>query len=193
MPEARPKMQIGASPGKLLLAAGLAVALTVVLIVQFSGTSNAGDTNRSKRPKKTADRAAPPTSRAGDAPRAPEPVESQPAVNPWPKLGREEVLEYDPFTLPVAISRHQVATEAQSRREAEARQRREELAQKEAAWNRALDTLQREGVTAVIGDDRDGNVAVIGSRILRVGDDLEGFRIIAIEPDGVVLQQPTHD
>jgi hypothetical protein len=56
-----------------------------------------------------------------------------------------------------------------------------------------LDQLHQEGVQAVIGSARNGRAALVGSRVVRVGDVLGGFRVVGIEPDGVVLERPADE
>jgi hypothetical protein len=68
--------------------------------------------------------------------------------------------------------------------------RREELLRMRAAQAEALHGLRLEGVKAVVGSRRDGHVAVIGSQVVRVGDMLDGFRVVQIDPDGVIVEQP---
>jgi hypothetical protein len=65
----------------------------------------------------------------------------------------------------------------------------EELAQA-ARRQVALAGLLSQGVGAVLRDEQ-GAAALLGSRRVRVGDELEGFRVVAIEQDGVVLEAVT--
>ncbi|OHB66540.1 MAG: hypothetical protein A2V70_05300 [Planctomycetes bacterium RBG_13_63_9] len=55
--------------------------------------------------------------------------------------------------------------------------------------DQALDGLRQQGVAVVIGSG-ERYVAVVGSQTVRVGDLLDGFRVIAIAPDGVTVERP---
>ena len=144
--------------------------------------------------------------RGGPAQRPPRsrPVQKQPAepaktvaVNAeivprklWPRIPVEEVLQHDPLKLPAflavntggsAVSEHdQSSTQAQTRANAEA-----EMRQRHAK----LTLLQQQGVNVIVSGPH-GTSAMIGARQVHVGDDIDGFVITEIRPDGVVLTDP---
>jgi len=179
------------SPLKLALAVVLSVAFVVVLIIQFGGVSSGDDDARPESGGKA--RAQIPHSKRGTK-AAGDDARTQPAEDSaerWPRVELADVLKYDPFATPPAFSDQGSATVSpeEQRRQAE-QKRREELLQKQAEREKALEKLQKEGVKAILGSSRGGTVAVIGSRTIHVGDKLDGFRVVAIKPDGVVLQEP---
>jgi hypothetical protein len=48
--------------------------------------------------------------------------------------------------------------------------------------------LQERGVNVIVRG-RDEYVAMIGNRTVHVGDDIDGFTVTAIEPDGVRVER----
>ncbi len=102
-----------------------------------------------------------------------------------------EVLRHDPFARPAAFSQQRATVAAsQGEHNDEAAQRQKELKQKQARRDQIIARLRQEGVKAIFGGGSEGTIAVVGAETIRVGDKLEGFRVIAIGPDGVVLEQP---
>ena len=181
--------KIGASPMKLALAAVLTVVFVAVLIVQFGGISDAQPAGRKRGQRRDRIRSPQPTSpeRPDRSPRD-LPITHR-TTRAWPILELEQVLEYDPFALPAPFSGHQEAASQQTgQRQADALG--EELARRRAEQEQALVKLQEAGVKAIVGGGRRENVALVGSRIVRVGDELDGFRVLAIKSDGLMLQQP---
>jgi hypothetical protein len=182
---------LGASRGKLILIAVLAVILVLVVAVQFGGKSGAKETTESE----SADEASAPEpaaqpSAADDeaAPKRPQTVEIS---RPWPEWKLADVLEHDPFATPELLGRRDNRSDrnADLEREAEAAARREAIAQRRAEQDRLAEQLQKEGVRALVGSSRNGRAAIVGSKTVRVGDVLGEFQVIAIEPDGVVLER----
>jgi len=51
----------------------------------------------------------------------------------------------------------------------------------------ALTALRSKGAAAVVRSER-GAAAVIGNRVVRVGDVVEGYRVVSIDPQGIVLE-----
>ena len=47
-----------------------------------------------------------------------------------------------------------------------------------------------DGMKAVVGNPQKGLTAVVGGKTVRVGDLLDGFRVVAIDAEGVVLEKP---
>lgn len=191
MPEPQSRFGIGATPGKMALAAALTVVFVVVLIVQFGGTSETGEARRPKTAEGNPRPTPRPNRSAQTAQKSPSPPVRQLPTRTWPTLERAEVLRYDPFALPAAFSLHQPTVAAsQGKHDDEAARRQKELKQKQARRDQIIARLQQEGVKAVFGGGSEATVAVVGTKTIRVGDKLEGFRVLAIGPNGVVLEQP---
>ena len=178
MPKLPESSKLGATPGKLALIAVLAVVLVVALAVQFGGSLGAGRPRDGDRGRESqspgpagqlAAQSAQPSEDAG---------KGHDASRPWPKLELADVSAYDPFAVrtPVTKPPEPPATTAESDAD-------------RAQQDQLLEQLREEGVQAVIGGSRNGNAAVIGSQIVRVGDVLDGFRVVGIEADGVVLER----
>jgi len=177
------------TPRQLLLIAVLGVILAVVLIVQFGGASGGPDGSQ-------------PVSRPQAAPSGPaQAPEKQPAAGTqaagplspgaktrqdsrrppkprWPKLSGQAAGQYDPFAMPEPLARQAKA-----------------LAQKDArgkggphnpATDPALAALRRKGTDAILRDGK-GTVAVIDKNVVRVGDVIQGYRVVSIDDDGVLL------
>lgn len=181
---------LGATPGKLVLIALLAVVFVVVVAVQFGGSSSAKQTCPPEKHKA-------PTSRppAQIAPRdvqpSPRPRSAQNASHQWPKSELNEVLGYDPFAAPASFFDHQNSANSTGKRELDdgPSARQEELARQRAEQDQFLEQLRKDGVKAVVGSAVNGRAALIAAQTVRLGDVLGGFRVIAIEADGVVLER----
>ncbi len=192
MPEPGGKSILSASPRQLALVAILAVIFVVVLIVQFGGSSGAEEAAWDEN---TAGAEAPRPPRETGAPAAQTPApaaQRRAGARPWPTLSLQDVLSYDPFATPPAFSAESEAAGAGSSSPlaADAANRQDEEAQKQAERERVLARLRQEGVKAILGSRDKGRVAVVGSQTIHVGDVLDGFRVIAVEPDGLVLELP---
>ena len=62
-----------------------------------------------------------------------------------------------------------------------------ELRQRELARQEVLAEMRTAGV-GMLFQNETGSVAVIGTRVVHIGDLIEGFRVVAIGRDGVVLE-----
>jgi len=178
MPKLPESSKFGVTPGKLALIAVLAVVLVVVLAVQLGGVCGAkqsadGDPER-EGPKpgpngRLSARAAQPSREFGSG---------QDASCSWPKPELADVLGCDPFAAGAPVARPPESLDSTL-----------QGAAGRAEQDKLLEQLQEEGVQAVVGGARNGNVAVIGSKIVRVGDLLGGLRVVGIDADGVVLER----
>jgi hypothetical protein len=108
-----------------------------------------------------------------------------------PELAR--VVAYDPFALPAAFPQPvQTVAGAQSgvdsEGETDAATAAAKLAEAIESLQSELKALQERGVHVII---RGGNeyVAMIGDRTVRVGDEINGFKVTSIEPDGVRVER----
>jgi hypothetical protein len=180
------------TPGKLALIGVLAVVLVIVIYIQY------GDQLKSKVVSSL------PTSTAA-APRS-KPAKSKIARKDdvadtdftlrkstgsratWqaPELG--SVVAYDPFALPASFPQLRqgdaenalAQTEAQKTQDASVQQAA--LEAERTQLQAALASLKQQGVQAVI---KRGNqsIAIIGGQEVRVGDEYQGFTVVAIDPD----------
>jgi hypothetical protein len=107
----------------------------------------------------------------------------------WPRVPLSECTRYDPFATPGGfIIKKETAVQEEG--DGEALRREMEIAQKRAEQERVISGLRDAGVNAVFNGSRQSS-AIIGSRMVRVGEEVEGFRVLAIEPDGIVIERPT--
>jgi hypothetical protein len=190
MSQPQEKPNAAADRRKLVLVAVLAVILVVVLIVQFGGDSSAkqaGPQNDAGKDQASAPNKASATPKTHNAKKAPT---AQRNSQRWSILDLADVLGYDPFANLPALADQQEPTDTppDSQRQQKPAGPSEEMLRRRAEQEQALDRLRQEGVTIFVGSGND-RVAVVGSETIEVGDLLDGFRVIAIEPDGVVLEQ----
>ena len=185
MAEPVPRQKIGATPGKLLLVATLAIVLILVVVIQSAGEASP-DTLAQMRDM-AAHRRLPrqPIAAADTSPVARLQVAARP-VPSWPEMTREDVLQYDPFAMSAAFAAHLVASLAREKLDLEMEKRQEE---NERRRQLLLAELREQGVTVVLRNHRD-LVAQIGVQTVRVGDVIDGFRVVEISPKGVTLEVP---
>jgi hypothetical protein len=180
----------GVTTQKLVLIGVLAAVLVGVLYLQFG---------RSEKPKRTA--GATPTARERpssnrQSPRAAKKPAAVVTTAPrqWSSLKRwqspnlAEVIAYDPFARPslfpkpapetATLVENTAATPEDLAKEQAA------LAAEEKQMQQQLEALRQQGVEVII-EGPHGPVAVIGGKEVRVGDEIDGFRVIAIESDYV--------
>ncbi len=105
---------------------------------------------------------------------------------PWPTIPLAEAAAYDPFQ-PLE---HQPASTPPLAKAAAKAKTSQDSAQRRARQDQLLAALRKTGTTAVLRGPQ-GAMAIVGRRTIRVGDELDGFRVVAIEPDGVVLKPAT--
>ncbi len=99
---------------------------------------------------------------------------------PWPEISLEEVRAHDPFAMPWALGNDRDGS-------AGLEWEQESIRQLAEARRQALTALRKKGVAMVL-QSGDVLVAVIGSDTVRIGDVLDGFKVVAIGPDGVMLE-----
>lgn len=170
--------KLGATPGKKVLIAVLAVVFVVVIAVQFGGSFGAKQTpegepdREGRRPGPNGEVAAHPAQPSQTR------GKGHDTVRPWPLFELADVADYDPFAAPKPVAD----------RPPDPPEKTVDDAAEQAERDRLLEQLREEGVQAVVGSAVGGNAAVIGSQTVRVGDVLGRFRVVAIESDGVVLE-----
>jgi hypothetical protein len=187
--------RIGVTPAKLALIAVLAVVLVAVLYLQF-GTPSAGTAEGMKpTPRRTPVAAQPAAATpAPGAKNAESPPESPKYLNlevsaGWQATDLRQAIKYDPFALPSSFPKRLEAgaadKQAQETSKAED-SRAAENARAEALKNMQSDfsQLQRKGVHVVM-QEHDKYVALIGDKTIHVGDEIDGFTVVAIDAQGV--------
>jgi hypothetical protein len=189
MADPRASSKRAVTPRQLALIGVLAVVLAAVLIAQFGGAS-AGPKqadSQSAGPKPVAPAIAAPAPKPATA-SAPAPgavAPARPPAPPWPKVSADAAAQYDPFAVPEALTRQL----------AEARKGPDALKSSNPAPTKnvradslaALTALRSKGTAAVLRSER-GAAAVIGTRVVRVGDVVEGYRVVSIDPQGIMLE-----
>jgi chemotaxis protein histidine kinase CheA len=185
------------TPAKLALIAVLAVVLVTVLYVQFGSSSSETATLAVGRPRHRPAIAPQPTAEPKPADNnqeqaasANEPRKRSGNSSNWQVTDLAKVVVYDPFALPALFPQrmkevrdNQLAKAAAVKTddsEADAAARAEALKQ----MTTQFDQLQREGVRVVM-QQHDKFVALIGDRTIHVGDEIDGFTVVAIDANGV--------
>ena len=174
MVETQSNRRRAVSPKQLVVVGVLAAALIVVLVVQLRGSAEKAS------PADTAD-----ADRKAIADLASAVLVS---ARPWPKMGRDEAARCDPFALPGPLAK-KILPPPPPPKQAEAAKAAENsqaAKAKKAANEKALVDLRHKGVNALLLG-QSGAVALVGTRRIRVGDTLEGFRVLSIDADGVLV------
>ena len=178
------KSKVGATPGKLVLIAVLAVVFLSVLLFQLTAREEP------PAPQENADASGRSHTRPTENGRS---VPTLPPDNgdvlkqdrQWPKIALEEVLQHDPFALPGALLPPAKPSSANTAHEVPNKVRRQELQRQR---EQALAAIREQGVQMVfLGKEE--QVAIIGGRRVRIGDLFEGFRVTDIGSDGVTLSE----
>lgn len=176
--------KLGATPGKLALASVLGMVLVIVIYYQFAAGNASVDSGRRDRHA---------AERTSSADQPPDHVSKTPTVNAttgtvgeWPEPSLETVLAHDPFALPPGLE-PPTPDSTQPRPSGERADGGEapELQQK---WERALATVRELGIHMVLVGEQE-QVALVGEQAVRVGEVLEGFRVVAIDADGLILSE----
>jgi len=193
-------VRIGFTRGKALLIGALAIVLVLLIYTQY-GPGRLEDTSTGAvhlSPPQASARVPVPT--PSSPPEKKPPVAddtSQPAnaafdESRWIPPPLTTVISYDPFALPplfprpIEVSRGTAATSAVDSNSAEHRDG--QLARAVERFQRQLEELKQRGVHVIIGR-RNQYLAVIGDRTLQVGDEINGFKVTAIDADGVHVEK----
>lgn len=177
--------QAGATPGKLVLVAALAIVLGGVLYLQFKPAAEPVST--SARPAAATASSAPAArhvkspSRSTDA----QPKQAVSAAG-WQLPELAAVVKYDPFALPAAFPKIQAADSQVAAQVAatSSADQRAVLEAEQVAAQAQLQGLRQKGVDVII-KRKDTYVALVGNQEIHVGDQIDGFTVIAIDADGV--------
>lgn len=180
------------TPGKLALIGVLAVVLVIVIYIQYGDQLTTTATSGSPATIATTTRSKPTKSKAAKKDDVADTDftlrKSTGSRATWqaPELG--SVVAYDPFALPASFPQLRqgdaesalAQTEAQKSQDASVQQAA--LEAERTQLQAALTSLKQQGVQAVI---KRGNqsIAIIGGQEVRVGDEYQGFTVVAIDPD----------
>src|SRR5262245_31282026 len=127
-----------------------------------------------------------------------ESLASQPLdADRWKAPELDQIVQYDPFTLPSAFPQPQKGADGQELTSegivaADAATRASELADAVAKLHTELESLRQRGVSVIV-KQHDKYVAMIGDRTVHVGDEINGFTVTAIEPDGVRVEKKVQE
>ncbi len=194
--------QSGWTRGKLLLVAVLAVVLIVILYVQFGASgANAGSghvvayrPSRSTPTRKSA-QANTTTAAATNVQTGSAEVVAAPIIDAarWKSPSLVTVVSYDPFALPPAFPQPKLkdarnVAGAEDLIAATAADDARKQAESLEKLQTQLEELKQRGVQVVILDHNQ-YAAMIGDRMLHVGDEINGFTVTAISPDGVHVER----
>jgi hypothetical protein len=186
--------KIGLTSGKAVLIGVLALALVVVIYMQYGGEPE--DSARGSAPRVSAPR---PVAQAAN-PTNTEPLQEadfQVALAEfddarWQAPQLASVIAYDPFAVPAAfpqparLTGEQIAGEESG--DDVAARNAQLLAEAVERYQAELTELQQRGVHVILGE-RNEFVAMVGDRTLHVGDEINGFTVTAIEVDGVRVER----
>jgi hypothetical protein len=169
------------TPRQLLMIGALGVVLVIVLVWQFGASGSAplsAESGTSSIASASgAARSAGPNTAASVA----QAGEPKTVLASWPKFTAEAAAAYDPFAVPPAMNQKITASTraAEDRKSLNSPPKRDANAEKMAA-------LKNKGITLIVRGER-GALALVGDRVVRVGDVLEGYRVLSIDLRGVVL------
>jgi hypothetical protein len=190
----------GLTRGKAALIGVLSVVLACVMYLQY-GRSSDDDSS----PASTAESASPravnsatteSTTAAGTVSVQQENAVSQSAVivvdeKRWEAPDLAEVVGYDPFALPSSFPQPVAGTiDPRLAEVGMTEPDANELAEALEKLQTQLKELQERGVHVIV-KQRDEYVAMIGDRTLHVGDEINGFTVTAIGPNGVSVERKT--
>ncbi|HEX5471334.1 MAG TPA: hypothetical protein VFW73_05585 [Lacipirellulaceae bacterium] len=187
--------------GKLILVAVLAVVLVVVVCIQFGrsgGTTSLPSDGYQRTRAAVASRSARVIAKSNATPTT-EAVNTGVALAPvidatrWKSPVLESVVAYDPFALPSAFPQPKVVDghKASSTRDLIAAAAADDAKRQVESLEKLqtqLEELQQRGVQMIIFDHGQ-YAATIGDRTLHAGDEINGFTVTAINPDGVCIER----
>jgi hypothetical protein len=194
--------KIGLTRGKAALIGVLAAALIGVVYVQYGpseeGEAPPADAAYSPPPHapQAPGLASPLTQPAGESPQATDRTVLAAAFDQtrWKPPELAQVVAYDPFALPSGFPQpaqafHEAGAAADGSLDAaDAASDADRLAEAIAQLQTELESLQQRGVQVIVRQ-RDQYVALIGDRTVHVGDEINGFTVTAIDPDGVRVER----
>jgi hypothetical protein len=190
--------QIGLTPVKAALIGVLAVVLAGVLYFRLAASGDQAASPlavaTSPLPARRPLPASPATASAASVP-ADDSLQSALAeldTQRWKTPELANVIAYDPFALPPAFPQPPRAVLdpnlAEGSDTSATALNAERLADAVEQMQKELEELQQRGVRVIV-KLRDEYVAMVGDRTLHVGDEINGFIVTAIEPDGVRVEK----
>jgi hypothetical protein len=94
-------------------------------------------------------------------------------------LGADAAAQHDPFAMPAPLAK-------QTQPETPKKSEPPKPVRRDPATDPVLAGLRSKGTHAVFRDG-DGAAAVIDNRVVHVGDVLQGYRVVSIDDDGVLV------
>jgi hypothetical protein len=187
------------TPAKAALIAVLAVVLVGVLYAQYGGSSAAADAE----PVASMPRRGPGAPAATSILAAKQEKKTQVDIGvpagtavvvdetKWKSPNPEDVVDYDPFALPERFPKpraiERIATGAEEAAAAAADDAKR-LADAIVLLRRQLEDLKQLGVQVIVREG-DQYVAMIGDRMVHVGEEINGFTVVGIDPTGVRVER----
>ena len=191
----------GLTRAKAILIAVLAIALIAILYIQFgpSGAKLSSEVAGYRPPRRSASRQASTTMNAvakEARTRGDQPINVAPVIDEarWKSPELATVIAYDPFALPAAFPQPpRVTTDINGMGSegiiaAAAADDAKRLADAVEKLQMQLKELKERGVHVIVRE-RDQYAAMIGDRMLHVGDEINGFTVTAIDPNGVRVER----
>jgi len=208
--------QLGATPGKLALVGVLAVVLLGVLYSKYGDNTDQAALPIAPPPAPAPSKPVTPAPQPVETVSAPlatvnEPRKKTGATDNWQSPALATVVDYDPFHLQASLQQADKdwelaqAAALQAKLVAErAKQLKEATLAKMAALEQAeqdrlaaieaerkaseseLQGLRKQGVGVIIKKEKEF-VAMVGDQEIHVGDEINGFTVVAIDANGVQL------
>jgi hypothetical protein len=184
------------APGKLALIGVLAVVLVIVLYLQYGDQLKSTAKNSASATTAAAPRSKPAKAKSakkdGLAETDFELRKSTGSRATWQAPELASVVDYDPFALPASFPQLRqgeaetalAQTEAQKTQDASVQQAA--LEAERTQLQSALTSLKQQGVQVIVKRE-DQYIAIIGDQEVRVGDEFQGFTVVAIDANGVRL------
>jgi hypothetical protein len=191
MADTRKKQAAGLTPGKAALIGTLAIVFVGVLYWQFSGASPSANlpTPGEARVRLVATAKQPqamPATKTLQAESKPL-VEVAAFVDPsaWKSPKLSEVIAYDPFAMPSKFPKPQAIDATSGKGDglvaAAKADDAKKMAEAVAQLEMRLRELEQRGVQVIVRE-RNQYAAMIGDRIVHVGDEIDGFTVTVIDP-----------
>jgi len=178
----KPLARGGLTPGKLGLIITLSVLLLVVIVVQFGSGSKLR--RKTARPRRLATAKKAENSEANDEPKA----AAKTVDRQWPDYQVNDVVAYNPFTLPGKLRPQEVAPKtAEGRISASVSVERPDADALRLRQTEFIASLREQGVDMVLMTPA-GTVARVGPSSFRVGDVVEGLIVTEINSSGIVFE-----
>ena len=188
--------RIGLTRGKIALIAILTIALGGVMYRQYR-PSDAGDVaspSAEEAPRHGTRRAVGPAQSEATTPQNENDVQAgltEFDQTKWKPPELTMVIAYDPFAVPASFpqpAREIAGSQMPDGSDMTAEFTANQLAEEVERLQTQLEELMQRGVHVIVRQ-RDEYVAMIGDRTVHVGDEINGFTVTAIEPDGVRIER----